>query len=159
MIDLAKIIVILLVVQLSSLQTSCVAQRQEGSEHVPENLYDLSIAYDEEEEAFFFNLTSFAKREICIPRMRWPSESGGHYFFGDISIYVVIDGGQFRIKDGVSGHCTPTKNGPCVHVLKQNDELLGKLAIRDFEVPVEVDLTGKLEPELRFPYTPNYCAN
>lgn len=147
----------LFAILMMSLLMSCVSEKREGPHFVPKDLYELEISYSGLERAFLFRLTSHARNEICIPRMRWPSEEGGHYFFGDKRIYVVVEGVRYDIKDLASGYCTPTRKNRCIHILEENDELLGKLPIDDFVVPPSVYLDTKFDPQLRYPYDPHYC--
>lgn len=137
---------------------SCASQKREGEQYVPDNLYDLKISYDHKERAFLFNFTSYADGEICIPRMSWADENGGHYFFEDRRIYFVDRDVRYDIKDLASGYCTPQKKNGCVHVLKKNDQLFGKLQIEDFIVPSEVYLDKDFNPQLQYPHKPRFCA-
>jgi hypothetical protein len=137
---------------------SCATQKKEGAQHVPDNLYDLNISYSHKEKAFLFSFTSHADGEICIPRMSWVDETGGHYFFEDKRIYFIDRGVRYDIKDLASGYCTPQRNNGCVHVLKKNDHLFGKLRIEDFAVSSEIYLNKDFNPKLQYPYKPRFCA-
>lgn len=138
--------------------TSCIPQKREGEQYVPDNLYSLNISYSHKEKAFLFSFTSKTDDDICIPRMSWVDENGGHYFFEDRRIYFVDRGVRYDIKDLTSGYCTPQKNSACVHVLKKNDQLFGKLKIEDFVVSSDVYLSERFNPQLQYPYKPRFCA-
>lgn len=155
---MAKIINVLSVILVPMLM-SCAIQTKEGGQVVPPHLYDLSTTYSHEKKAFLFKLTSYADGEICIPKMRWTDEKGGHYFFEDRRIYFINHGVRYDIKDQASGYCTPQKNEGCVHILKKNDRLFGKLPIEDFVVPSEIYLNKDFNPQFQYPYDLRFCAN
>jgi hypothetical protein len=91
--------------------------------------------------------------------MRWPSDKGGHYFFGDERIYFLNNNIRYNIKDLAPGYCTPTEKNGCVYVLKKDEQLLGKLPIKDFVVLPEVYMDKSFSPKLHYPYAPHFCAN
>jgi hypothetical protein len=152
-------IINLISIVLVSMLMSCAIETREGDQIVPAHLYDLSISYSHQEKAFLFGLTSYADDEICIPRMSWVDERGGHFFFEDRQIYFVDRGIRYEIKDLASGYCTPQKDQGCVHVLKKNDQLFGKLPIEDFVVPPEIYLEKDFNPQFRYPHGLHYCEN
>jgi hypothetical protein len=137
---------------------SCAVQKREGEQYVPDHLYELSISYDDKERAFRLKFTSHADDEICIPKMSWTDENGGHYFFEDRRIYFVDHGIRYDIKDLASGYCTSLKINGCINILKKNDQIFGKLPIEDFVVPSEVYLTEDFNPQLHYPYAPRFCT-
>lgn len=136
---------------------SCATQKQESSEFVPNDLYEMDISYDREDQAFLFKLKSDAGSAICVPRMRWPSESGGHYFFGDDNIYFTEGDIRYDIKNLASGYCTPQSKNGCIYILKKNDQLFGRLPIEDFAVPSEMYRDDDFDPQLHYPYKPRFC--
>lgn len=145
-------------VVLALILMSCAVQKREGEQYVPDHLYELNFFYDEKEKAFLFEFTSYADGEICIPKMSWADEKGGHYFFEDRRIYFVNHRIRYDIKDQNSGYCTPqTKNG-CIYILEKNDQLFGKLPIEDFVVPSEIYSSEDFNPQLHYPYAPRYCT-
>lgn len=138
---------------------SCASPKNEGEQYVPDHLYELKVSYNQEEKAFLFKLTSYADNEICIPRMRWAAENGGHYFFEDRKIYFVNQGIRYDIKDLASGYCASQEKNGCVNFLKKNDQLFGMLKIEDFVVPSDVYTNKNFSPDLQYPYKPRYCAS
>ena len=137
---------------------SCAVQKRESEQYVPDHIYEFNISYDQKEKAFLFEFTSHADDEICIPKMSWADEKGGHYFFEDKRIYFVNHGIRYDIKDQAPGYCTPqTKNG-CVYILEKNDQLFGKLPIDDFVVPFEIYSSEDFNPRLHYPYAPRFCT-
>lgn len=98
---------------------SCATQKWESERYVPENLYDLSVSYDHEEKVFLLNFISKSEEEICIARMSWADEKGGHYFFGDRNVYFTNDGIRYEIKDLATGYCASQEINGCINILKK----------------------------------------
>lgn len=140
-------------------QSSCVTQKRAGEQIVPAHLYDLKIAYSEEARAFLLTLTSHADREICVPRMRWSGEDGGHYFYEDRRVYFFDRGIRYDIKDLSTGVCTSQKANGCVYILGKGDQLRGKLPVDDFSVPPGLVLSSDFDPQFKYPYDLHFCAN
>ncbi len=138
--------------------TSCVTQKTEVGQYVPDNLYDLNISYSHKEKAFLFSFTSHSDSEICIPDMTWPDEKGRHYFFEDKRIYFIDRGVRYDIENLASGYCTPQKNSGCTHVLKKNGQIFGKLRVEDFLVSSEIYLNKDFNPQLHYPHKPHFCV-
>jgi hypothetical protein len=149
----------LIAVLLSLTQPSCVTQKREGEQIVSAHLYDLKISYSEGARAFLLTLTSHADSEICVPKMRWSDESGGHYFYEDRRVYFVDRGIRYDIKDLPSGICTSQKANGCVHILRKGEQLRGKLLIDDFSVPSEVVRDSRFSPQFRYPFDLHFCAS
>lgn len=138
---------------------SCAVQKREGDHVVPDSLYDLTTLYDANERAFFLKFTSKSNKEICVPKMSWTDENGGHYFFGDTRIFFMSDGVRYDVKKvDYSGHCTAVKINGCVNILKNGDQIFGKLPIEDFSVPTEVYLREGFNPQLYYSYAPRFCT-
>lgn len=137
--------------------TSCASQERKAGSYVPANLYNLSIAYSYENKAFIFSFTSLSDDEICIPKMSWPDENGRHYFFEDRRVYFMDRGIRYDIQDLSSGYCTSLKKNGCVHVIKKNGQLFGRLRIEDFVITRDVFLSENFSPQLQYPYKPYFC--
>jgi hypothetical protein len=150
---------VLIAVLLALTQSSCVTQKREGERIVPAHLYDLKISYSREERAFLLALTSHADNEICVPKMRWSDEGGGHYFYEDRRVNFVDRRIRYDIKDLPSGVCTSQKANGCVYILKKGDQLRGKLPIDDFSVPPDVVRDSDFHPQFNYPFELHFCAN
>lgn len=157
--DTMRITLALIVMVLALTQPSCVTQKREGEQIVPAHLYDLEIIYSEEARAFLLALTSHADREICVPKMRWPDEGGGHYFYEDKRVSFVDRGTRYGIKDLPSGVCTSQKANGCIYILNKGDQLRGRLPIDDFSVPPDVVRHSDFDPRFKYPYELRFCAN
>ncbi len=144
---------------LASTQVSCVTQKREGEQIVPEHLYELTASYSHEERAFLLALTSHADSEICVPTMRWADERGGHYFYEDRRVYFLDRGIRYDIKDLPSGFCTPHQGEGCVYILRKDDRLHGKLPIDDFVVPSAIVQSRDFNPRFNYPYDLRFCTN
>lgn len=156
MINILRVTNLLFLVLVS---VSCAVQKREGDHVVPGDLYDLSASYDANERAFLLKFTSKSSKEICVPKMSWTDEKGGHYFFGDTRIFFVSDGVRYDVKKAdYSAHCTAVKINGCVNILKYGDQLFGRLPIEDFSVPTEVYLREGFNPQLYYSYTPRFCT-
>lgn len=138
---------------------SCTTKKWEGDRHVPEDLYDFATHYDREQRAFILYIKSGSEEEICISRMSWTDENGGHYFFGESDIYFTNHGVRYPIKDMASGYCTSPSTNGCVNVLKYKDHIYGKIAIEDFVVSPEIYLSDDFDPHLNYERPFSFCTS
>lgn len=152
-----RLLRICLCMSLLQILSSCIAPGRDSLDHVPASLYDISITYDKHEMAFTLKLISHANEAICISRMSWPSEKGGHYFSENEEVLFVNRGIQYRVKNLGSSHCTASRKNGCVYRLRKNQGLIGKLRITDFMVEPDIYLDTGFSPELQYPYSPSFC--